>query len=115
MTNESHRDIDLRTQTEGVVVHDSEWVRLDEPVYPVAVKPYRGLWPLPCWGAGGTPGAGGLLSSGKNRFVGFLIHPIRVAMKKRRGADNGDGGMRSACFSISSNGETQQMDGPIRP
>ena len=43
MTNESHRDIDLRTQTEGVVVHDSEWVRLDEPVYPVAVKPYRGL------------------------------------------------------------------------
>ncbi|SVD75946.1 uncharacterized protein METZ01_LOCUS428800, partial [marine metagenome] len=27
-------------------------------------------------------------------------------MKKRRGADNEDGGMRAACFSISSNGET---------
>ena len=106
MTNESHRDIDLRTQTEGVIVHDSEWVRLDEPVYPVAVKPYRGLLAFFPVGAQARPqGQAGLLTSGKNRFVGFPIHPIRVAVKKRRGADNGDGGMGAACFSISSNGK----------
>ena len=106
MTNESHRDIDLRTQTEGVVVHDSEWVRLDEPVYPVAVKPYRGLLAFFPVGAQARPqGQAGLLTSGKNRFVGFPIHPIRVTVKKRRGADNGDGGMRAACFSISPNGK----------
>ena len=86
MTDEAHRDIDLRTQTEGVVVHDSEWVRLDEPVYPVAVKPYRGLLAFFPVGAQARPqGQAGLLTSGKKSLRRLPNLPHSCWVKKRCG------------------------------